>query len=77
MIEILDDVVILVTTSLPKEHSCIYIFSSDEFKQSDEYLSELYARPSIKQITKESLPLYLNKGYGLSISSDAYSVQNK
>ncbi|WP_341508923.1 hypothetical protein WAX88_01270 [Photobacterium damselae subsp. damselae] len=75
MIEILDDAVILVTMSLSREHSCIYIFSADEFKKPDEYLSELYARSSIKQITKESLPFYLNQGYGLSVSANAYSVQ--
>lgn len=73
MIEISDDAVILVTMSLPREHSCIYIFSSAEFEQPDEYLSELYARSSIKQITKDELPFYLDKGYGLSISANAYS----
>lgn len=75
MIEILDDAVILVTMSLPKEYSCIYIFSADEFKNPDETLRELYERPSVMQITKESLPAYLKMGYGLSISADAYSVE--
>ncbi|MEF1204333.1 hypothetical protein [Photobacterium damselae] len=75
MIEILDDAVILVTMSLSKEHSCIYIFSADEFKNKDETLRDLYERPSIMQITKKSLPDYLRMGYGLAISADAYSVE--
>lgn len=75
MIEILDDAVILVTMSLPKEHSCIYIFSADEFKNQDETLKELYERPSIMQIKKKSLPDYLRMGYGLAISADAYLVE--